>query len=329
MRPLITLIYNKPRASRYWPLGEMKAVLAVAEEMKAVYRALLRLGFRVSTVALSPPMDRVSRRLERLKTDLVFNLFEGFDGEPMTEALVPEILASLHLPYTGNRAQALRLCLDKLKAKGVLQSAGLPTPKAQMMNLYNLDTFNLGFPCIVKPLREDASHGISEQSVVEGASALARQVGKVSRNFGGSALVEEFVGGREFNVTVMGNDSPEVFPISEITYALPLGMPRLLTYASKWDPLNVYFQHTTPKCPTDLEPEERAEISDTAVDAFRALGCRGYARIDFRQGADGVLYVLEVNPNPDISPEAGSAIQAKAAGLDYERFIERIVALAL
>ena len=329
MRPLTTIVYNASGPSRYDAMGEARAVAAVLEEVEAVQRALETLGYRVARLPLAPPMREVEKELAALETGLAFNLFEGFDGQPKTEPEVAGMLASRGIPYTGNPPAALALCLDKLRAKEALRRAGVETPRARVMSLYNLHSFDLGFPCIVKPRGEDASHGLSEKSVVHDSAALARQVGRVSRLFGGSALVEEFIDGREFNVTVMGNDCPEVLPVSEILYDLPPGKPRLLTYGSKWDPNDPYFRGSVPACPAELTLEQRRQVVETASRAFKTLGCQGYARVDLRLDEEGVFNVLEVNPNPDISPDAGAAIQAKAAGMSYEQFIERIVELAL
>jgi D-alanine-D-alanine ligase len=189
--------------------------------------------------------------------------------------------------------------------------------------------FDLRLPCIVKPRGEDASHGLSEENVVFDRASLREQVERVSSLYGGIALVEEFIDGREFNATVLGNREPFVLPPSEIVYSLPPGRPRLLTYASKWDPEDVYYTGTKPVCPAPLSSEQMQALADTASRSFRALECRGYARVDMRLDTDRVFNVLEVNPNPDISPGAGASIQAKAAGMDYPQFIERIVALAI
>jgi len=127
----------------------------------------------------------------------------------------------------------------------------------------------------------------------------------------------------------MGNDRPVVLPISEIVYSLPAGIPRIITYEGKWEKDSGFFKGTEPECPALLSADEETVIKQTVIAAFKAVGCRGYARIDMRQDAGGRINVLEVNPNPDIAPDSGAARQARAAGLTYDGFILKIVQLAL
>ena len=327
MRPEVAIVYNEPCTCAYVPWEE-KAVLGVLETVDAVYSALVGLGYPISVVPLLPPVERAGDVLKALRVDLIFNLFEGFDGYPETEAVVAGIISELGLVYTGCPPSALSLALDKSKAKDILSMAGIATPGFQVLTPETLSTFNLRYPCIVKPCGEDASHGLTEESVVNDADQLVRQVAKVSELFGGRALVEEFVDGREFNVTVLGGNSPIVLPISEIVYSLPPGMPNLLTFSAKWEPQSFYFEHTGVVCPAEIAEETREQIADVALRAFQLFGCSGYARLDLRQNG-GEPQVLEVNPNPDISPGTGSARQAQAAGMTYIQFIDRIMQFAL
>jgi len=329
VRTRIAIVYNEPYPSRYGGLGEEKAVLGVLDAVEAVHRALLQLDFDVIRVALVPPLARARRKLRSLHIDLVFNLFEGFCGYPETEALVPEILSQTGIPCTGCTSSMLKLALDKAKVKVILKTAGIQTPDFQLLNPQILHMFQLGYPCIVKPRCEDASHGLSSESVVNDFAALERQVRKVSNSYGGGALVEEFIDGREFNATVLGDAECTVLPMSEIAYSLPSGVPRILTFAAKWEPDSLYFQGTNTVCPVDLEAEERKCITETARAAFKLLGGKGYARVDMRVDQEGQLSVIEVNPNPDISPGSGATLQAEAAGITYTQFIKEIVGLAL
>jgi D-alanine-D-alanine ligase len=310
-------------------MGEGRAVLAVLEEVEAVEQALTASGFPTARLPLCPPVDRVRDALEGVEADVVFNLFEGFDGFAESEAMVADLIAETGIPFTGCPGQALSVALDKGKTKELLQAAGVPTPRYQLHTLDTLLTFNLDFPCIVKPCKADASHGLSEDGVVWDEDSLRRQVEKVSTLFGGQALVEEFLDSREFNATVLGNGRPVVLPITEIVYSLPAPSPRILTFAAKWDVGSVYFECTRPVCPADIGPELRRQIIGTALLGFGLLGCRGYARVDLRLDREGQPHVLEVNPNPDLSTEAGVSRQAQAAGMTYGQLIEEIVSLAL
>jgi D-alanine-D-alanine ligase len=329
MRTRVAIAYNKPHHSRYDAVSEGKAVLGVLEAVEAVHRALLELGFEVTQVPLVPPLERAERKLRNINTDLVFNLFEGFCGSPETEAVLPKILSEMGIPSTGCPASALKLGLDKAKMKVMLKVAGIRTPDFQLLNPETLNWFRLDYPCIVKPRCEDASHGLSPRSVVNDSASLKRQIGLVSNRYSGGALVEEFIDGREFNATILGNSEYRVLPVSEIVYSLPSGMPRILTFAAKWEPDSPYFEGTKAVCPAEVETEERERIAETAVSAFQILGGQGYARVDMRMDHEGQVNVIEVNPNPDISPGSGAVRQAEAAGMTYTQFIEKIVQLAI
>jgi D-alanine-D-alanine ligase len=325
----VAIVYNEPQQSRYDTVGEEKAVLGVLEAVEAVHRSLLELDFDVTLVPLVPPLEQAERELRNLDTDLVFNLFEGFCNYPETEEVIPEILSKMDIPFTGCPGPVLRLALDKAKTKLILQDAGIKTPDFQLLDPNTVNTFQLDYPCIVKPCCEDASNGLSEESVVHDFSALDRQVSVISHYYGGNAIVEKFITGREFNATVMGNSEFTVLPVSEIVYSLPPGMPEVLTFDAKWKPDSPYFKGTKPVCPAEIEAEEQQRIVETITMVYRLLGCQGYARVDLRLNQEGQLNVIEVNPNPDISPGTGAARQAEAAGMTYTQFIGKIVQLAL
>jgi len=335
----VAIVYNEPVFSRYNARGEEAAVIGVLNAVEAVHHALLELGYDVVRVPLVLPLEQAIKKLAGLKVNLVFNLFEGFCGYPETEAEVPDTLSELGVPYTGSTGPALRLALDKVKTKVILRAAGINTPDFQLLNRETLSAFQLSYPCIVKPRGEDASHGLTERSVVHDFASLKEQVEHISDLYCGQALVEEFINGREFNVTVLGNSKCTVLPVSEIYYALPDGMPRILTFAAKWgEPDNLYFQGTKVICPAEIEVENQRRITEIGLAAFRLLGCRGYARVDMRLNDESQFNVIEVNPNPDIcpgspspdiSPGSGAIRQAEAAGMTYTQFVEKIVELAL
>jgi D-alanine-D-alanine ligase len=329
MRTRIAIVYNEPAPSRYDLAGESDAVIGVLQTLKAAYRALHELGYRVTRVPLSPPVERVRETLAGLHTNLVFNLFEGLCGSPETEALVPEIMAARKIPFTGCPGKALRLALDKAMMKELMKASRIRTPDFQLLNSHTIHTFRLGYPCIVKPRYDDASHGISAESVVTGPAGLIEQVRAVYTRYDDDALVEEFLDGQEYNATVIGNATCTVLPVSEIAYTLPPDMPEILTFAAKWQHESIYYQNTRAICPAPIEAERQERIAAAAQSAYRLLNCKGYARVDMRLDREGEVNVIEVNPNPDITPGSGAARQADAAGMPYTRFIEKIVQLAL
>jgi D-alanine-D-alanine ligase len=325
----VAIVYNEPQPSGYDNTHEEKAVLGVLDAVNAVHQAMKDLGRQTVLLPLVPPFTEARKKLEALDVDVVFNLFEGFCGEPQTEALVPEALKELGIHFTGCKADILRLALDKARLKTVLKEAGIPTPDYQVLEPRNIHEFHLGYPCFVKPRSEDASHGISEDSLVNDFSALERQIRKITGMYHCSALVEHFLSGREFNATVMGNSRCVVLPISEIVYELAPGIPRILTFAAKWEPDSPYFKGTKVVCPAEVTEEMRAYVAETAMKAFKAVIGRGYARMDMRMDENGKLHVMEINPNPDISPETGAARQSAAAGMKYAEFINKLVNMAL
>jgi D-alanine-D-alanine ligase len=329
MSKSIAIVYNEPRPSYYDKNQEAKAVLSILPCVDAVHQALLKLGYNVTVVPLSPPRECLRSTLDALDADLVFNLFEGFPGEPETEALVPEILSGMGKSYTGCPASALRTALDKFGVKKALRATGIPTPDFQLLSPQKMHLFRLKFPCIVKPCHEDASHGITPESVVNDVSSLEQRVKTIYDNYSNQAIVEEFISGREFNITIIGNTRPEVLPVSEIVYTLPPEMPPILTFEAKWEPDSVYYKNTQVVCPAKITAKERESARKTALAAFRLLGCSGYARVDMRMDGESKINVIEINPNPDISPGAGVALQAAAACMNYTQLVERIIKLAL
>src|SRR4030066_2513025 len=194
MHQRVAIVYNEPQPSRYDHAHEEKAVMGVLDAAKAVEKALCEPGHEVSMLPLAPPFEEAMKKLAALDVDVVFNLFEGFCGEPETEVLVPEALTELGIKYTGCRPPILRLALDKAGVKTILKEAGIATPDYQVLNPNNLHNFRLNFPCIVKPRAEDASHGITADSLVMEFFSLEKQVRSITESYKSGALVEHFIG---------------------------------------------------------------------------------------------------------------------------------------
>ncbi len=324
----VGLIYNEPVPDRYSEIGEADAVADVIEQVNAVEIALKELGHSVVRLPLLPPLDEVRRKIGELDVDVVFNVFEGFAGSPETEAMVAGMLAASGIPYTGSNPATLALTLDKAKTKELLMAAGVDTPRYRLLLPETCCDFDLNYPCIVKPAAEDASHGVGPESVVHDAGHLEAQIARICAGYGGRALVEEFIDGRELSTTIMGNRKLQVLSASEIVYSLPPGMPRVLTFAAKWLPGDIYFDNTDPVCPATVDDELMQRLSFISLRAYRLAGCRGYGRVDMRVDSHGRPFVLEINANPDISLTSGATHQAEAIGLTYPQFIEKILRLA-
>jgi len=325
----VAILYNDPPGEVIIPNGEEEAITGVLEEVVAVKNALISLGHEVEKVPLRPPLDTVPHVLRNIQADVIFNLFEGFEDQPHSEPVVARMMEETGLSFTGNPSSVLDLTLDKAGFKSVLRDAGVDTPDFMVLTPANVHDFRLRFPCIVKPRDEDASHGLSPENVVSDMEQLKEQVVRISSRFRGSALVEEFIDGREFNASILGNSVHELLEISEIIYTLPPGLPHILTFESKWFEETDYYRDTGVCCPAQVDADLRETIVMAVLSSCRAAGCRGYARVDVRQDRDGGIMVLEVNANPDITPELGIARQAAARGMTYADLIQRIVDLAL
>jgi D-alanine-D-alanine ligase len=258
---------------------------------------------------------------------VVFNLLEGLGNRADLEPEAAAILGRLGYRYTGSRPETMALCLDKAKSKRLLESRRVPTPAYQVYEGDDAE-FAVRLPAIVKPVAEDASLGIDDGAVVTSLDELRARVEYIRQAYREPALVEEFVEGREFNIALWGNGSPECLPLAEIDYsAFPDPLRRICSYAAKWEPEREEYHLTPATCPADVAPPLAERIRQVAMAAYQAAGCRGYARVDMRERGDQP-YVLEINPNPDISPDAGFPRAALAAGYAYPQMVEKILSLA-
>jgi D-alanine-D-alanine ligase len=287
----------------------------------------------VHEVKISPATEETYLELKNEKPDLVFNLGDdGFRGDPTLEPHVAAIFDILDIPYTGNNYFSLALCQNKARAKEILSYQGIPTPKFQVFTNANRKLNpELKFPLIVKPVREDGSVGIKERSVVNNEEQLREQVNHVLDVYQQEALVEEFIDGREFNLALLGNKKLTALPIAEVDFSgMPSNMPRIVSYRAKWVKQSVAFKKTPVICPAQIDEKLTNLIQETAKKCFKAFACHGYSRIDFRyDDKNNQIYVLEVNPNPDISADAGMARAALAAGLSYKDLLLKIIDLAI
>jgi D-alanine-D-alanine ligase len=306
--------------------------IGVLEEMEDIKGALETLGYRATIFNVDAKADRLIDFLRDEKPDLIFNIVECIENNAALEMNVAGLYELLKIPFTGAGPLALGTALNKPRVKEILIANGIKTPLHQVFKVSDKIVLKEGmeFPLIVKPSREDASVGISEKSIVNNMNELRRQVRFIWAEFEQPALVEQFIDGRELNVAVIGYKKPTTLPISEIDFSgLHDGMPKIVSYAAKWLNGTVEYKGTNGLCPAKLPAAIETQLRETALKCFQLIGCRDYARIDFRLAADGTPYVLEVNPNPDISDDAGFARAAKAAGYTFPQIIGKIVESAL
>jgi D-alanine-D-alanine ligase len=321
----VVIIYNEPAIGPYHQLGEGMAVEGVVESVKEVQVALSELGYQVQILALSPPLSLAEAALRGIEADLVFNLFEGFDGWPESEAAIAQYLKDLGLCYTGCSSHTLRVCENKATMKSILSRYGIATPEWQVLYPGCAEKFNLSFPCIVKPIGEHASHGLSSNSVVHDLLGLTQQVEFIWQTYRHHSLVEKFLPGREFRATLIENHDLMVLPIEEIIYSMPPNKPKLLTYSAKWIKGDEYFVGTSEKCPADIDPHLRRILENIAKASFTAVGGCNYASIDLRQNENGELMVIDINPNTDISLEGGIKLPLEVLGMSYSTFIYQLI----
>jgi D-alanine-D-alanine ligase len=327
----ITIVYNDPEKIEPEPQNLDLSIIEVKNEIEFVENSLRKAGFKVNVLPVYNARRFINDILN-LETDLIYNFCEMVELESQEEVFAAGLFELVKVPYTGAPPMTLGLCLDKAKTKIILSHYGIPTAKFDLFNesIDGCKKINLRFPVIVKPVHEDASAGINEKSVVYDRKDLEERVEYIIKMFKQPALVEEFIDGREVNVAILGNNPPVVLPISEIDFShLPSHLPKIVSYEAKWIPNTDYYEKTIPICPAPLEPELERKIKDIALSCYKIMGCRDYARVDMRIDKEGNPYVLEVNPNPDLSRNAGFMRSASVYGLTPEETIVKIAEIAI
>ncbi|MGQ9457613.1 MAG: D-alanine--D-alanine ligase family protein [Anaerolineae bacterium] len=314
--------------------GEPRDILAeqgVVRCAEAVAEALTQGDCRVVLVPITLDVETALAPYPATEWT-VFNLGEGLDGRLFEEVRIAWALEAMGYRFTGSDARALALSTHKALCKATLQEAGVATPPWWVFRApeeVRSVREDLPFPLIVKPVAEDASLGIDERAVVHDRPALEQRVAYVVERYRQAALAEQFIAGREFNLSVWG-DPPELLPLAEVDFH-DFGdrFARLVSFEAKWDPTSFAYQHTPVQCPAEVSPRLATRLRETALAAWLAVGCRGYARVDIRVDEAEVPYVIEVNCNPDLSPDAGFFRAASAAGYDYVAMVLRIAQLAM
>ena len=330
--PGVAVLYN---ASERLVKGEPRDLLAEQGVIACAHAVAEALEVAGHQVALVPIYSDVELALAPYPPThwVVFNLGEGLEGRLFEEARIAWALAAMGYSFTGSGGDAIARSTHKGQAKALLAAGGVPTPPWRVFydptEVEESSVATLPFPLIVKPVAEDASLGVGTEAIVHTVAALQARVAYVVERYRQGALAEQFIAGREFNISVWG-DPPEVLPLAEIDFsAFADPFQRIVSFAAKWEEGSFAYNHTPVVCPASVAPVLHDRIIATAKRARRAIGCRGYARVDMRVAADGTPYVVEVNCNPDISPDAGFFRAARAAGCDYVGMVTHILNLAL
>ncbi|KKR34373.1 MAG: D-alanine-D-alanine ligase-like protein [Candidatus Gottesmanbacteria bacterium GW2011_GWC2_39_8] len=269
-----------------------------------------------------------------IKTDFFFNLSYGIGSVPKTEDKIPKLLATTGIPYSGATAEGLLLTTDKALTKKVFQENGIPTPRYQLFENPNtkIDK-SLTFPLFVKPVAEDCSVGIDNNSIVENQRQLKERINLVLSTYKQPALVEKYINTREFRIPMIGNgEDITILPISELVFGPSFtknNLWKIDDFETKFVKESIKYKDTNIVCPAKLDPEIEREIKEFSLLAYRKIGARDYARIDIRLDEGNSPYFLEVNMNPGLGLEDTMITSAKAAGYTYDSFILKLLNIAL
>ncbi len=332
----VVILYN--RVAAHDSAGD----LDVLKQVVAVERSLNRLGHSTARVSCHLKLDEVKSKLQAAQPDVIFNLVESLGGTDQLMPVATLLLESLCLPFTGASTLAMLKTSQKLEAKTHLLAYGLPTPawitenQSVWQGLRGAD--ETPEVAIVKAVNEHSSLGMTDESVVRladlydpgdsDASALARMITRKSADHETPHFAEEFIDGREFNLSVLATASgPEVLPPAEIEFPnFPADKPKIVGHNAKWNENTDEYMNTPRRFLFD--PGDRPlldELQSLARRSWEVFGLRGYARVDFRIDEDGQPWILEINANPCLSPDAGFSAAATQAGLTFDTVVERIL----
>ena len=304
------------------------------EDWKAeahVIDALQRIGHEVRTIGVYDEPGLILNEVKNHPPDVVFNLTEHFNNRSAYDQNVASLFEMMGVRYTGSGPTGLTLCKNKGMTKEILAYHRIRFPAFAIFppGATIRRPKRLAFPLFIKPLKDEASYGISQDSFVESDQAFEERVRFIHERMNQEALAEEYIEGRELYVSILGNRRLQVFPIREVIFSeVPEGRPRFSTFKAKWDKAyrkrwgiqNIFAQPL---------PEGMAErIAQICKKVYRVLRIRGYGRIDLRIAPDGDIVILEANPNPNLELEDELAQSALKTGLTYEGLIQRILGLA-
>jgi len=302
------------------------------EVVDQIKKTLLQLGYNVVLLPINQSIERIINGVKEEKPDLIFNLCETFRNNDKFDFNVTALLEMTRAPFTGSRSGSLFLSNDKYISKKIFDFHKIPYPDFLFVPMGSEAVIpkNLSFPLFVKPVHEDASIGVDENSIVQDEESLKKKVKEIHEIIKDDALIEEYIEGREFFVSIVGNKFLKPFEIVELDFSrLPQGRPKIYTYKAKIETESEEYKMIDIKIPQDLTPELKGKLQEIAIKVYRVLGASDYARMDIRMAQDGKLYVLEANLNPYLAQSSETAIAAQASGLSYEHLIGGLVEEAL
>lgn len=296
-----------------------------------VVQTLRALGHELRVIGVHDDLTPIRSSIEDFKPSITFNLMEAFDDVVVFDQNVVSYLELLKVPYTGCNPRGLTLSRDKGLAKKLMAYHRIPVPDFLVVPLGRKPKLpkRLHYPLIVKSLTYESSTGISQASVVENDEQLNKRVQFIHDTIMTPAIVEEFIDGRELYVGVLGNDRLQVFPVWEMSFSkMPENSWRIATERVKWS-VKYQKKHGIDTAEAGLPDDMTAKVQHLAKRVYRALDLSGYARVDLRMKANGDLFVIEANPNPQLAQGEDFAESARRAGVSYAKLIERIIGLGL
>lgn len=272
--------------------------------------------------------ERFLESIQREEVDFVFNIAEGRGSYRSREAQVPSVLEMLDIPYSGSDPQTLAVCLDKPLTKKLLTAEGIKTPRwlivddKQSQGILSLEGFN--FPVIIKPASEGSSKGIRQTSLAHSMHQAVNEIRRLLGIYRQPVMVEEFIGGDEVTVGIIDNKPPKIVGVMRI---LPRSETRNFIYSVEVK--RDYEALVDYECPARLKPEVTSKIEEASLNAFTVLGCRDFARIDYRIGTDGTQYFIEINPLPGLGTYSDLVIMAIKTGWTHQGLIGAVLDAAL
>ncbi len=327
----VAVVYNASPGAHAEAPEDRASTADLRRMIRLVSRSLRRQGNTVTVLPLAHDLFGFQRRLRRLNPDVVFNLYDDVEHGALYDMRVAALVRMMGFPLTGSPALALGLTRYKFMCASLLAGAGVPIPNTALLETVSgVDRQPWQFPLIVQPSQEHAGIGLDRHSVVHSKNALRVKVRELLHTYHQPALVQRFLPGREFNVGIIGSNRMRALPLAEVDYSeLPTHIPPIMSYAAKWLENTTEYQKTSVVCPADVEPGLARQISNVALQAFRAVGGRGYGRVDMRLDESDQPYVLEVNCNPCLDEAMGLARSAGCAGISYPHLLHMIVDVAL
>lgn len=300
------------------------------EVVDQVFDSLTESEHKVSLLGIHSNLHELVDKLEEQKPDLVFNLCETFNDNYYGEMYVASVLEMIGIRFTGTGAAGMAFRQDKGVTKKLLTFHDIPCPNYATFAKDKLEfAGKMRFPLFVKPLRRDSSAGVGDSSLVNDFSSLMSRISLIHKELNDTALVEEYIDGREFYVSILGNYPPEALPLVELDFSkYPEGKPKIYSESAKFDEDSEEYNIINFGVATDLNPELRNKIMMIGVKAASAMQVFDYARIDMRLANDGTPYVIEVNANPYLERTAEFAVAALQAGMGYTTVIDKIVEIA-